>query len=191
MSILFRIAARADDRHGMIARINARQLAAFRKVLRAEGDRLSAQLLDPGGDDGMLAYDFEARVCPIALARLARIFDFVPAAVAVLDDAQFRRRRVRIEHVPSLRMIVMQVSLRSDLGLELDLAPSAARAFLRALGLHPDASGTLPIQILVNQLSDPHVRRRLQAQSLDQSLLRIERLLETSRIDDSSRLEWA
>ena len=61
MSIVFRIATAADDRDGPTATINARQLAAFRSLLRAEGSRLGLALIDPDDDEETpLAYSFEA-----------------------------------------------------------------------------------------------------------------------------------
>src|SRR5204863_299916 len=77
MSITFRIATAADDEARPMAVISARQLAAFRTFLRGEGERIGTVLLDPDApEDAFLSYRFEARVCPIALASIARLFDF-------------------------------------------------------------------------------------------------------------------
>src|SRR3546814_10434645 len=47
MSILFRIAVPADDTLAPVAVITARQLAALRRILRAEGDRIGTALIEP------------------------------------------------------------------------------------------------------------------------------------------------
>ena len=84
MSITFRIATDADDRSGPVAMITAPQLGAFQRYLRDEGARLGIVLCDPDGlDDDYLSYHFEARICPLALASVARVLDHDPDALAV------------------------------------------------------------------------------------------------------------
>lgn len=97
MSIVFRITTSADHQERQTAVINARQLAAFREYLRREGEHLNMVLLDPDFvEDDYLSYRFEARVCPLALASIARIFDYQTDVITVLDEAQFRGRRVNV-----------------------------------------------------------------------------------------------
>ena len=85
MSITFRIATAADDQPGPVATINARQLAAFRAFLREQGERLGIALLDPDTDaERVLALNFEARICPLAIAAIARVFDYDEAVIAEL-----------------------------------------------------------------------------------------------------------
>lgn len=97
MSITFRIATAADDQPRPIATINARQLAAFRAFLREESERTCTVLLAPDADeDAFLSYHFEARVCPLALAAVTRVFDFQTDVISVVEEAQFRCRRVSV-----------------------------------------------------------------------------------------------
>lgn len=192
MSITFRIATASDDQPGPVATINARQLAAFRALLREEGDRLGIALLDPDSDeDRVLALNFEARICPLALASVARVFDHDPAVIAVLDEAQFRGRRMMLWWYENDGAIRMRPSVNSDLGAELDLADPDAHALLVGLGLNPDDVGEIPIDTIRVRLANPAIRRRAEADGTVSMLERLERLLETAAADDSPRLEWA
>lgn len=192
MSITFRIATASDDQPGPVATINARQLAAFRAYLREEGERLGLALLDPDSDEErVLALNFEARICPLALASVARVFDHDPAVIAVLDEAQFRGRRITIWWYETDRAIRMRLSVTSDHGGELDLAESDAHALLEGLGLNPDLVGEIPIDTIRDRLANPAIRRRAEADGTTPMLERLERLLSTAYADDSSRLEWA
>lgn len=129
MSITFRIATAADHLDGPIATINARQLAALRTYLREEGVRIGTVLLDPdAAEDAFLSYHFEARVCPLALAALAKVFDFAADVISVVEEAQFRSRRISVYRCERAGTIHMRMALTSDLGLELDLASSNAYA---------------------------------------------------------------
>ena len=192
MSITFRIATASDDQAGPVATINARQLAAFRAYLREEGERLGLALLDPDRDEErVLALNFEARICPLALASVARVFDHDPAVIAVLDEAQFRGRRITIWWYETDHAIRMRPSVTSDHGGELDLAESDAHALLEGLGLNPDLVGEIPIDTIRDRLANPAIRRRAEADGTTLVLERLERLLSTAHADDSSRLEWA
>lgn len=192
MSIVFRIATAADDRDGPTATINARQLAAFRFLLRSEGSRLGLALIDPDDDEERpLAYSFEARVCPLALASMARVFDFATDVIAVLDEAQFRNRRVSFYRSQPDGPVAMRPSITSDLGVEMDLATGNAYALLESLGLRPDSVGELPIDELRRRLENPAVRRRMREQNVDHYTDRLARLVATAETDNSSRFEWA
>lgn len=188
MSITFRIATAADDQPRPTAAINARQLAAFRTLLREQGERLGTALLDP---DDFLSYRFEARICPLALAAVARVFDFQTDAIAVLEEAQFRCRRVSIYRREELGSIAMAVAFTSDLGLELNLANGNAYALLEGLGFRPDSVGEIPIDTARARIANPAVRRQAAEHGVSHYLDRLDRLLATADTDDTSRLEWA
>ncbi|PBN42943.1 hypothetical protein [Sphingobium sp. D43FB] len=192
MSITFRIATAADDQPGPRAIINARQLAAFRSFLREESIRTGTLLLDPdAAEDEFLSYHFEARVCPLALAAIVRIFDFQADVISVVEEAQFRCRRVSVYRTEETGTINLKVALTSDLGLELDLASANAIALLEGLGLRPDSVGEIPIDTVRARLSNPAVRRRAAHHGVAAYLGRLDQLLATADADDTSRLEWA
>lgn len=192
MSITFRIATDADDRSGPVAMITAPQLGAFQRYLRDEGARLGIVLCDPDGlDDDYLSYHFEARICPLALASVARVLDHDPDALAVLEEAQFRGRRVMVYRVEADRSIRMRVALTSDQGLELNLANGNAYALLESLGLHPHSVGEIAISDIRARIINPAVQRRGRATGVADYFGRLDRLLQLGDADASARLEWA
>jgi hypothetical protein len=192
MSITFRIATTADDQRGPIATITARQLAAFRALLRNESVRTGTVLLDPdAAEDAFLSYHFEARVCPLALAAVTRIFDYQIDVISVIEEAQFRCRRVSVYRVEESGTINMRVALTSDQGVELDLTTANATALLESLGLRPDSVGEIPIDAMRARLANSAVRRRAEEHGIIHYFERLDQLLATADADDTSRLEWA
>lgn len=192
MSITFRIATAADDQPGPRAIINARQLAAFRTFLREESTRCRAVLLDPDApEDEYLSYHFEARVCPLALAAIARVFDFDTDVIGVVEEAQFRCRRVSVWRDEAARAIAMSVALTSDQGLELDLASANAAVLLESLGLTPVSIGEISIDAVRARIANPAVQRRAAAEGITTYLDRLNQLIGLADADETSRLEWA
>ena len=188
MSILFRIAVPADDAPEPVAVITARRLAALRRYLRAESDRLGIALIEP---DEILGDRFEARVCPLALAAITGLFDHEPAVISVVEEAQFRGRRISIHHSSTAAEITIRVALTSDCGLELDLAYGNAYALLEALGMEADSVGEIPLDQVRKRLADPATSARAAERGVDHYLPRIERLLASATDSDEARLAWA
>src|SRR3546814_2219973 len=124
-------------------------------------DTNTGQLAPEAGDDAFLSYSFEAGVCPLELASVTGVFDFDTAVISVVEEAQFRVRRVSIHRDEAAGTINMRVALTSDLGVELDLASGNAFALLESLGLHPDSVGEITIaamrERLTNQIGREHV----------------------------------
>jgi hypothetical protein len=191
MSIMFRIATAADHGENPTATITPAQLAAFRALLRDTGARLGQMLLEPDDHDEQDSCALEARVCPLALASMARVFDYDPDVIAVLEEAQFRVRRVSIWSFTLQPEIRMSVSITSDQGVELDLANSNAYALLESLGLEPESVGELPVDLVRQRLDDPTVKRRMAHYQVDRYTDRLKQLLATADQDESSRFEWA
>ncbi len=70
---------------------------------------------------------------------MTRVFDYQTDVISVIEEAQFRCRRVRVYRVEEGGTINMRVALTSDQGVELDLTPANAYALLEGLGLRPTA----------------------------------------------------
>lgn len=192
MSITFRIATAADDEARPMAVLAARQLAAFRTFLRGEGERIGAVLLDPDApEDAFLSYRFEARVCPLALASIARLFDYAADVITVVEEAQFRGRRVSVFRDEAAGTIHLTVALTTDMALELDLASNNAFALLESLGLGAESVGETAIETIRERLASPAVRRHAAEQGVAHHIERLERLVAAAAPDESCRLEWA
>ncbi|MFT4026828.1 MAG: hypothetical protein QM676_08520 [Novosphingobium sp.] len=188
MSVLVRIAVPADEASDPTAVITARQLAGFRRFLRAEGDRVGIDLMKP---DEYLGDSFEVRVCPLALAAVTGQFDHDPAVISVIEEAQFRGRRIAIHHSASEAEIRMRVALTSDCGLELDLAYGNAYALLEALDIATESVGDIALATLRERLADPSTLTRTAERRVRQYLPRLERLLASARDPEEARLVWA
>jgi hypothetical protein len=202
MAITFRIATSADELPGAGATITARQFAAFRAFLRAESARMGSELLDSVRMDKEFPADsFDARVCPLALATVAEIFDHATDVIAVVEEAQFRGRRVRVHRKAESTAgrsqrrspdsaIRMCVSV-SDPGVELDLDDGEAFALLAHLGLRSDCVGEIGVASIRARLANSAIKRRALADGLGDHVERLDRLLESGANDENSRLEWA
>jgi hypothetical protein len=162
MTITFRIDDGLDTLLPTPAVITTDQLGSLRDLLAEQGERLSFCLLIPEhGEVSEAAFAFEARVCPLALAMVSRCFDHNPSVIAVLDEAQFLGRRVRVWRMDWSGDIRIGLASGLDDVPELEVANGNASALLETLGLDPDSVGELPIAELRQRLSDPRVRRRL------------------------------
>ena len=193
MTITFRV----DDGHDTLsiapAIITPDQLGALRDRL-AEGTRQIGTNLIIHDHVGPAenAFGFEARVCPLALATLAACFDHDPAAIKVLDEAQFRGRRVRIWKLDGSPDICLGLASSPDNAPEMDLTNNNAYALLQTLGLEPDDAGIIPISELRQRLTDPRIRRRLNDEpELEKYLPTLVQMATLKPIEGELHLAWA
>ncbi|TVV76417.1 hypothetical protein [Sphingomonas solaris] len=162
MTITFRIDDGFDAREPGPAIITVHQLGSLRDLLAAQTVRLGSPLILPEyGDPSEADFSFDARVCPLALAMVSACFDHYPDAIAVLDEAQFRGRRVRVWRYGPTRDIHLSLSSNPDSAPELKVANCNAYALLETLGLEPDSVGVVPVTELRQRLTDPRIRQRL------------------------------
>ena len=162
MTITFRIDDGLDTLLPTPAVITTDQLGSLRDLLAEQGERLGFCLLFPEyGEVSEPAFAFEARVCPLALATVSRCFDHDPSVIAVLDEAQFIGRRVRVWRMEWAGDIRIGLATGLDNVPELEVANGNAYALLETLGLDPESVGELPVAELRQRLTDPRIRRRL------------------------------
>lgn len=140
------------------------QLAALRELLSEQSLRLGFSLLLPiYGVTGDPWFEFDARVCHLSLASVSKCFDHDPAVIAVLDEAQFLGRRVRITQTERSSDIQLRLSLNPDAAPEMALANPEALTLLDRLGIDRKTAGMVPMTELRQRLMDPRIRRRLDA----------------------------
>lgn len=162
MTITFRI----DDGHNFHAvrpaEISPRQLAALCDFLRTQSERLGLPLIDhEWGTIDEPEFAFEARVCPLPLASLSAILDHADAAIAVLDEAQFTGRRIRVRRDENIGLVMIEVAWTHDSAPSLNVANGNAYALLEGLGLDAESCGEIPLADLRRRLTDPVIHRRL------------------------------
>ena len=162
MTITFRV----EDGHNVLspaaAVITPDQLGALRDLLDRHVVRSGVAMVIPiHGDPGSGAFEVEVRVCPLALASLARCSDFDPAVIAVLDEAQFLGRRARVWQEKPTADMRIGLGLNPDAAAELEVTNGNAYALLAGLGLDEDSVGAVSMTKLRQRLTDPRIRRRL------------------------------
>ena len=162
MTITFRI----DDGHDIHAvgpaEITRSQLAALCDYLRAQSERLGVPLIDhEWGTVDEPEFAFEARVCPLPLASLSAVLDHADAAIAVLDEAQFTGRRIRVRREENIGLVMIEVAWTHDSAPSLNVANGNAYALLESLGLDAESCGEIPLADLRRRLTDPVIHRRL------------------------------
>ncbi|MDO7836890.1 hypothetical protein Q4610_17730 [Sphingobium sp. HBC34] len=192
MSIVFRIATAADDRDGPTATINARQLAAFRSLLRSEVGRDGRSHRDRTIRPAAVEGD-----APVSELRLVEDGDHIRREVEDARHAgESQRADAGLEAVGERPLLVIvgidqREAEPASLGVEMDLATGNAYALLESLGLRPDSVGEMPVDELRKRFENPAVRRRMREQNVDHYADRLARLIATADTDDSSRFEWA
>lgn len=101
------------------ARIDARQLAAFRHFARNHGQLPKYD--DPANNDP-LPYAFDARVCPWSMASICALFDNDVAVITVIEEAQFRGLNIRFWKDADTKTLCIGVSTTVDGSTEMSLA---------------------------------------------------------------------
>lgn len=188
MSITFRVTS--DDSKSVVppAIISIRQLVAFRHFAR-ENRVLVDDLAD--GENITRTFNFQVSICRFPLAILAPLFGNETMAIAVLDEAQFTQREVRLWKAEATGELMLSVSATMDGSIDLNLAIGNAFAVMRALNLRPNNIGDLPVAVLRDRLADPRIRARFMANRVDHYLPRLDRLADIAGHEQEPRLVWA
>ena len=188
MSITFRVTSQDGKSAVPPAIISIRQLVAFRHFARENGV-LVDDLAD--GDDITRSFSFDASICSFPLAVLAPLFGNQVEAIAVIDEAQFTQRQLRLYKASATGELMLSVSPTMNGSIDLDLAIGNAFAVMRALDLRPNNIGDLPVAMLRDKLADPRIRARFMAHRVDHYLPRLDRLSAIVGHEQEPRLVWA
>ena len=159
--------------------ITARQLAAFRSFARDHGQLVG----------GFLAYGFEARVCPLSWATIARLFDDSEAVIAVVEEAQFLGLNVRFWKDNAAAAIMMGVATTPDGSRSLILNDAAADALLETLGQRGNVLGDIDVPELARCIANPATRRHLGHNGLSDILDHLDAVVKQPPFADT-RLVW-
>lgn len=190
MTLVFRIVSPESAAPLPEAMIDARQLCAFRDYLRHQSARLALALANPELHDAPSSdLPFEARVCPLPLASVTSLFDHDAAVVAVVEEAQFRGRRIWIGPAADAAQFVMRVSEAADPAALHELPDAAAGALLAALGIAP-GEDEANAAFVRDSLSDPDLRILLDEAELGLHAARLERLVTSALLEPQARLRW-
>ena len=188
MSITFRVSSEDETSTVAPAPISVRQLASFRNFARAHAILIDDLLED---EDITRSFSFNASICSFALAVLAPLFGSEPGAIAVLDEAQFTQRQVRLFKSDATGELMLGISNTVDGSVDLDLAIGNAYAVMKALELGAQSTGNLPLAVLRDRLADPRIRARFTAHRAGHYLPRLDRLAAIVAHEQEPRLVWA
>lgn len=192
MTITFRV--RHETRSPVAPQfITHRRAVALCALLDEKALRLGEDMIYPiHGTLDTDSYAFEARVCPVALAQLSRVFYDWPPAIALLDEAQFRRRRLRISRASRHAYVIMEISTSHDCAPEVSMSNAGAYALLKTLGLSPDSYGAISLTDMRQRLTDPVIRGRLDGdpKGLGQYVYDLERMVETDTVSGQLSMAW-
>ena len=173
--------------HAKPATITARQLAAFRSFAREQGELIGTE---NNSDFGYLAFDFEARVCPFALATIAALFDYDEAVISIVEEAQFEGLNVRFWKDLQTDTIIMVVAPSVDGTRSMELADFNARALLDVLGANEVDCDDLDLAEVVNVIGDPATRRHLEREGMAAYLEQLDAMASQPSLE-GKRLVWA
>jgi hypothetical protein len=148
----------------MAAIITPDQAASLRDLLGEQSLRLDFTLLLPGyGATDDPWFEFDVRVCRLSLAVASKCFDHDPSVIAILDEAQFLRRRVRVFQTELTGDITMRLSLNPDAAPQIALANPPSSGIVRGPWIDRMVAGMVPMTELRRRLTDPRIRLRLDA----------------------------
>jgi|GEM_PF-760840 len=192
MTITFRV---KDETRTPIAPqfITHLRAIALTRLLTQKAERLGEDMLYPVyGTLDHDSYAFEARVCPVSLAQLSRVFYDWPPAIAMLDEAQFRRRRLRISRASRHASVIMEISTSHDFAPEVSMPNFGAYSLLKTLGLSPDSYGAISLADMRERLADPVIRGRLEGdpKGLGRYIFDLERMVETDTVSGQLSMAW-
>lgn len=167
--------------------LNARELASLRSILQGAG---VSTILDDGELDGT-AYNFEANANAIALAKFAPLFRDRLDLLAVLEEAQFLGRSIRVSRTARNCDALLEVSEHIALSPEIAVTRAQRDHVLECLDLDPTTSTEIPLDALRSKLSDPAIYYRFKRQDLENTYEYLSRLSYTDCGEQFPYLAWA
>jgi len=171
------------------APLNARELASLRSILQNAG---IPTLLDDGELDGT-AYNFEANAnaIAIAIARFAALFRDRLDLLAVLEEAQFLGRSIRVTRTARNCDAFLEVSEHIAFSPEIAVKRSQADQVLESLDLDPANSNEIALDALRSKLSNSATYHRFKQHDLENTYEYLTRLSYTDCGEQSPHLAWA
>ncbi|KQN04308.1 hypothetical protein [Sphingomonas sp. Leaf25] len=110
----------------------------------------------------------------------------------MVDEAQYLGHRVRISRIRQGASICLELADNPDAAPELNLANGNAYVLLETLGITADSIGTVPLTELRDRLTNPTIRRRIDANPyLAQKLPDLLAIGRAVKEPKTARLAWA
>jgi len=187
MLTFFRI---VDTRTKLLSKpapLNARELASLRSILQGAG---VSPILDDGENDGT-AYNFEANANGLAIAQFAALFRDRLDLLAIVEEAQFLGRSIRVSRAARNCDALLEVSEHIALSPEIAVTRNQAAHVFECLDLDPTTSTEIPLDALRSKLSNPATYHRFRRQGLANTYEYLSRLSYTDCGEQFPHLAWA
>ncbi|WP_103727496.1 hypothetical protein [Novosphingobium sp. HII-3] len=187
MLTFFRIVDTQTQLRSKPAPLNARELARLRSILQ-----YNSVVTEPeAGETEGTAYNFEANANAVALAKFAGLFTERLDVLAILEEAQFLGRAIRVSRAAPNTDAILQVSEHITLTPEIAVTSEQADHVLDCLGLDNHVTEGIPLSTLRSTLANPATYHRFERGNLTTTYEYLERLSYTDCGDQAPHLSWA
>ncbi|MEM6409920.1 MAG: hypothetical protein AAF683_00125 [Pseudomonadota bacterium] len=150
MLVTFRIKDTATKLNSTAAVISALELAALMRKLHSHD-----AALDTDPDEFEAApINFEINANSLSMSELTSCFDHRTEIIAIVEEAQFLGRTLRVQHLGRAQPIRIEVSEHIALARDLIMGPELAAKVLYALGRDNAEAGELTLETLRTLLQD-------------------------------------
>ena len=187
MLVTFRIKDTVTMLHSKPAEISFRELASLMRKLH-----INKADLDVDAKELMAApLNFEVNANVLSMAEFTTCFGHRVEIIAIVEEAQFLGRTLRIEH-PNMRApITMKVSEHIALGREMMMGPELAAKALYCLGRDSDEPGELKLHDLQGLLQDHRIHEAFVRANITPVYDSFSKLALTDCGDQRPMLEWS
>ncbi|ANC50760.1 hypothetical protein CP97_15069 (plasmid) [Aurantiacibacter atlanticus] len=144
MLVTFRIEDTRTQLHSTPAEISALELAALTRRLHASDIALDVD----ANEFGAAPLNFEINANSLSMAAFTACFDHRAEIIAIVEEAQFLGRTLRVRHLGRLAPITIEVSEHIALARDLMMGPDLAGKVLFALGRDNADAGELTLDSL-------------------------------------------
>lgn len=187
MPALFRIIDTETALHSRPAPLNGREVAALRLLLQNEG---RFAMLDSGEDDGT-ATKFEYNANAIAVASFASIFKERDDVIAVIEEAQFLGRNIRVDRDHADEQLYLEVSSEIALSPPIAVTFEQADRVLECIGIDGAGKDKMPLARLREVLHSPSTAHRFDESNLSNIFDYLARMADTDCGEQLPHLAWA
>lgn len=144
MLVTFRVKDTHTTLHSRPAEITALELAALTRRLHSSNATLDVD----ENEFGVAPLNFEINANAMSMASFSACFDHRADIIAIVEEAQFLGRTLRVTHLGRLSPITIEVSEHIALARDLMMGPDLAGKVLFALGRDNADAGELTLDSL-------------------------------------------
>jgi hypothetical protein len=187
MPAMFRIVDTESPLHSKPAALNARELAAMRVILQSAG---RYAIPDDGEMDGT-AFNFEHNANAVPIASFASTLDDREDILAIIEEAQFLGRAIRVSRASINDEPQLQVSPNIALSPPIAVTFEQAERVLECLGFDVGEVRSIPLAMVREKLHEPASSFRFDRCKLSYIFDYLVRLCDTDCGDQIPHLAWA